>query len=121
MSCRLFFDEHVPQDIADALRNAGHEALSARDAGMLGEDDDVLLEFATRQGRVFLTAGYSDFARLSVGWNREGKDFPGIVLMRLPRADYSPGEYVAHIEQHITPEPSRLQNSLTWLPLLLEE
>ena len=85
---------------------------------MLGADDDVLLAFATEQGRVFLSADYSDFPRISIQWNHEGRDFPGIVLVKPAGARYSPGDVVARIERHITPDPVRLQNSLTWLPPL---
>ncbi len=83
---------------------------------MLGASDDVLLSFATEQERVFISSDYRDFIRLSVEWNQEGRYFPGIVLVEYGGTEYSPGEMVARIEQHITPDPARLQNSLTWLP-----
>jgi hypothetical protein len=85
---------------------------------MLGASDDTLLRYAAEQGRVLLSADYRDFVRLSIEWNWQGKDFPGIVLVRLPRSEYSPGQFVASVEQHITPDIARLQNSLTWLPPL---
>lgn len=108
----------MPLDIAEALRRSGHEALSVREAGLLGASDDRLLRFATEQGRVFISSNYRDFARLSRERNQAGRDFPGIVLVWRSGAEYSPGEIVARIEQHITPDPARLANSLTWLPPL---
>jgi hypothetical protein len=92
--------------------------LAVRDVGLLGAADDVLLSFAAAQGRVLISSDYRDFTRLSLEWNQEGRGFPGIVLERRRGPGYGSGGIVARIEQHITPNPSRLQNSLTWLPLL---
>jgi predicted nuclease of predicted toxin-antitoxin system len=118
VTCRLFLDQHIPLNIAEALRGSGHEALSVREAGLLGASDDLLLRFAAEQGRVFISSDYRDFARLSREWNQEARDFPGIVLVWRGESEYNPGEVVARVEQHITSDPTRLQNSLTWLPLL---
>jgi predicted nuclease of predicted toxin-antitoxin system len=106
-------------EIANVLRRSGHDAQTVRDAGLLGQDDSLLLGYATGQGRVLLTADYGDFYRLSLEWNAVGREFPGIVLVRLPKSAYSISEMVARIEQHITADPDRLENSLTWLPPLL--
>jgi predicted nuclease of predicted toxin-antitoxin system len=113
-----FLDQHLSLSIAEALRSSGHDAQSVREAGLLGASDDTLLSFTTEQEQVFLSADYRDFIRLSIEWNQEGKLFPGIVLVRLPKSEYSLEDLVARIEQHITPDPARLQNSLTWLPPL---
>jgi len=118
MTCRIFLDEHISPYIAEALRRFGHDALSVREAGLLGASDDALLSIAVEQGRVFISSDYRDFARLCREWNEEGRDFPGIVLMDREGSENSPGEMVARIERHITSDPARLQNSLTWLPLL---
>jgi predicted nuclease of predicted toxin-antitoxin system len=118
VSCRIFLDENLSPAIAETLRRLGHDSLSAHEVGMLGVLDDALLGFAAEQGRVFISSDYGDFARLSIEWNEAGRDFPGIVLVKQVSAEISPGEIVARIEQHITPDPARLQNSLTWLPPL---
>ena len=118
MTCRILLDQHIPLAVAEALRGSGHEALSVLDANLLGALDDTLLGFATEQGRVFISSNYRDFIRLPRVWNQEGRDFPGIVLVKHKGPEYDPGDIVARIEQHITTDPSRLQNSLTWLPPL---
>ena len=118
MTCRIFLDQHLPLSIAEALRRSGHEALAVREAGLLGASDDLLLGFAAERRQVFVSSDYWDLIQLSREWNQEGRDFPGIVLVWRGESEYSPGALVARIEQHITPDPARLQNSLTWLPSL---
>ena len=85
---------------------------------MLGMLDEPLLAFAAEQGRMFISGDYRDFARLSIEWNEAGRSFPGIVLMKRGEGEKNPRQIVVRIEQHVTPDPARLQNSLTWLPPL---
>jgi hypothetical protein len=89
-----------------------------REASLLGASDDALLSFAAEQGRMFISSNYGDFVQLSLEWNEGGRNFPGIVLVWRGESEYSPGEVAARIEQHVTPDPARLQNSLNWLPPL---
>ena len=118
MTCRIFLDQNLTLSIAVALRRSGHDALAAQEANLLGASDNTLLRIAVGQRRVFLTADYRDFVRLSLEWNEQGRDFPGIVLVTPTGARYMAGEIVARVEQHITADAARLQNSLTWLPAL---
>lgn len=51
---RLYLDEDVSVDIVNNLRNRGFDVLCARDVAMLGQDDDIQLEFAISQGRALV-------------------------------------------------------------------
>jgi hypothetical protein len=75
---------------------------------------------AAAEDRVLISADLRDFSRLVVEWNSAGRAFPGVVLMALKNPS-SASVVARRIEQHITPDPSRLQNSLTWLPPLEEQ
>jgi predicted nuclease of predicted toxin-antitoxin system len=115
MSCRLLLDEHLPPFITLSLAARGHDALTAQEAGLQSTPDDVIMEWAMAQGRVILTEDRRDFPRLVIEWNALGKNFRGVVLLN--RGSFGRvRDLVRSIEQHITPDLTRLQNSLTWLP-----
>jgi len=52
---KFFMDEHVPLAVTRGLRRRGVDVLTAQEANMLDQDDDVLLLFATNQERVMFT------------------------------------------------------------------
>jgi hypothetical protein len=60
---RFYLDEHVPRAVAEGLRRRGADALTSREAGMLGAEDERQLAFAQQNGRVFVTHD-ADFLRL---------------------------------------------------------
>ena len=117
MSCRLILDEHLDPFMASVLQDRGHDALTIVGAGLRSARDEAIMEWAFAQNRVILTEDRRDFPRLVREWNALGRNFPGVVL--LSRGSFSRIESLSRsIEQHITADPDRLQNSLTWLPRL---
>jgi predicted nuclease of predicted toxin-antitoxin system len=48
-------DENVPDSVATLLREAGHDVALARDEGLVGADDDRLLQVASAEHRVLVT------------------------------------------------------------------
>ena len=60
---KFYLDEHVPHAVAEGPRRRGVDALTSREAGMLGADDARQLAFAQQTGRVFVTRD-ADFLRL---------------------------------------------------------
>jgi hypothetical protein len=121
MICRLLLDEHIAPFLASLLRASGHDALSIHVADLLHADDEVIMEFAATQDRIILTNDLRDFPRLVREWNQTGRSFPGVVTFRREGPGYRPRNLITRIEQHITPDPARLQSSLTWLPPLQEQ
>lgn len=71
---RYFTDEHVAPAIAVGLRKRGIDTLTVADAGLLGADDEELLEFVRAEKRVIVTQD-RDFLRIAT---RE-EDSPGVV------------------------------------------
>ena len=48
-------DENLPQEVAEELRGAGHDAETVVDEGLRGSPDPLILDRAKREGRVLLT------------------------------------------------------------------
>ncbi len=117
MTCRILFDEHILPKVAVLLRERGdHRPVTVQEVGLRGYTDERLLEYAASQEYILLTANYRDFARLATEWNSQGRDFPGIVFVSRRSPDYEAQLLVQRIEQHISDDPQRLKNSVTWLP-----
>jgi hypothetical protein len=75
---RLYLDEHVPQAIIQGLRLRGVEFLTAKDDGLAGFPDAVILDRATTIGHVVYT---QDAEMLEEATRRgsEGVPFAGVV------------------------------------------
>jgi len=52
---RLFLDQMIDRDVAEALRATGHDVESAAHAGLARADDLEILEYCTKQDRVLVT------------------------------------------------------------------
>lgn len=62
---RFLIDNALSPEVAAHLRAAGHEAIHVRDRGLAEAEDEVLLDLATAEGRVIITAD-TDFGGLLV-------------------------------------------------------
>ena len=67
---RFHLDHNVSRRIAELLRNAGHDVVTARELGLEEADDDVHLLAALRDDRVFVTHNGHDFILLHYAWRR---------------------------------------------------
>lgn len=65
-------------ELAQWLRGEDHDAVHARDLSMRRTPDSEILQFATRDGRVVITADL-DFPRLLASVGSTG---PGLILLR---------------------------------------
>jgi predicted nuclease of predicted toxin-antitoxin system len=77
---RLYLDEDVHPDLADANRKAGFDCQNAIEAQMRGRTDEDQLEHAAAQGRCLLSFNVADFVGLAVEWARDSKPHAGIVV-----------------------------------------
>jgi hypothetical protein len=84
---RFYFDQHVPEAVSRALHRRGIDVLTTQQAGRCGESDQEQLEFATAQGRVFVTFD-DDFLRIAA----RGIHHNGIAFSSASR--YTVGELV---------------------------
>jgi predicted nuclease of predicted toxin-antitoxin system len=60
---KLLLDENLSPQHAATLREQGHDAVSASEAGLAGEPDDRVRAFAIETGRVLVTLD-ADFANI---------------------------------------------------------
>jgi hypothetical protein len=76
----FFTDEDVYAAVAAGLRNAGLDAISAPEAGRLGQSDESQLAWAADQGRVLVTFNVAHFSALHSTWFGQGRQHSGIVV-----------------------------------------
>jgi predicted nuclease of predicted toxin-antitoxin system len=79
---RLYLDEDIYPDLAEAIRQSGFDCQSATEAGKLGRTDEEQLEYAASQGRCILTFNVPDFAVLAQQWALTGKQHAGILVTK---------------------------------------
>src|SRR5437899_314092 len=73
-----YADEHVKSAITAGLRRRGMDVVTVQERGQDGQDDEVLLQTATAEGRLMLTND-EDFLRIHADWMAAGKSHAGIV------------------------------------------
>ena len=80
MKPRLYLDEDVNPRLADLLRQAGYDVLSARDVGALGETDRQQFERARSSGRAIFSYNYYDFEVIARSEADAGRPHFGIIV-----------------------------------------
>jgi len=76
---RLVLDQNVRIEVADALRNDGHDVLRASETNLARRDDQALFLWAREHERTVVTFD-EDFAERAY-WNRD--PHAGVVRLRL--------------------------------------
>jgi predicted nuclease of predicted toxin-antitoxin system len=80
---RFLIDENLPSEIAEMLRELGHDAVTVWDIGLQRAPDVRLNEFAIREGRVIVTRDL-DFPL------RREPSAPGLIIFRTSRNAFKP-------------------------------
>ena len=81
----LKIDENLPIEVAAVLRDAGHDAMTVLDQGMVGEPDSKLAAICKTEGRIMVTLDL-DFSDIRA---YPPSEYPGIVVIR-PRSQAKP-------------------------------
>jgi len=76
---KFLVDEAVSWMVAQALEEAGHDAVHVRDVGLSAADDQAVLDRAAAEGRVIVTQG-TDFGTILMS---AGAPSASVVLLRL--------------------------------------
>ena len=77
---KIFVDEDVHDGLAAALRRAGFDAISAREAGRKEVPDPQQLEFAISQSRAILSFNMVDYEVLAEQYFVESREHFGIIV-----------------------------------------
>ena len=77
---RFLMDEDVYGAVAPALRRAGIDAVSTREANRGGESDESQINWAASESRVLLTFNVRHFAELHALRMTKGEHHAGIVV-----------------------------------------
>ena len=119
---RLLLDEHYAKQIAEQLREHGHDVVSVQErAELAGLLDEELFQLLPAQQRAILTENWSDFSRLIERAVAEGTTHYGVVFTsrrRLPRSRNTIGLYVRVLDDFLRRHPAEdaILNSFRWLP-----
>ena len=76
-------DENLPVEVAEVLRDAGHDAVTVVEEGLGGREDEAIAGACRREGRVLVTldVGFADIRGYPPG------DYKGLMVLRLRRQD----------------------------------
>jgi predicted nuclease of predicted toxin-antitoxin system len=84
----FLFDQHVPVAVSNGLRLREVNVLTAFEDGSSALEDEALLARATALGRVLVTQD-EDFLGIAIEWQRDGRDFAGIVYAHQLRVGWA--------------------------------
>lgn len=76
---RFKVDENLPSEVAELLKNAGHDAMTVYQQEMAGIQDPELISICKKESRVLLTLDL-DFSNIRT---YPPEDYMGIIVLRL--------------------------------------
>lgn len=107
---RLFLDQNVRIEVAQSLRDDGHEVVHALEANLDRREDEVLFRWAVEHRMTIVTFDV-DFAERAY-WRRE----PHHGVLRLRLEPQTPAHVVPILRRFLASwPPDRLQNALAIL------
>jgi len=118
---RVLLDEMLDREIAERLRDRGHDVRAVQEEATLrGLSDDARLRAAAARDAVLVTDNVADFARLHAQFLAEGEDHAGLLLASpstFPRSKRTVGLWVQALDTvlvELGPNAS-LGNDCHWL------
>lgn len=76
-------DENMPVEVAELLKQAGHDAITVSEQNLIGISDTNLAVLCQKEKRIIITLD-TDFTDIRT---YPPSNFPGIIVMRLNRQD----------------------------------
>ena len=109
---KILIDEDVWTGLAEALRQAGYDAISVSELGRKGLSDEEQLAYAVVEGRAVITHNIQDFAPLAEIHFQRSLPHAGIIVAR----QFEKGELLRRttaLLEAVTPEA--LANTLRFI------
>lgn len=106
---RLALDHHYSPVIAERLRDAGHDVVTAAERGWEREDDESLLARCAAEGRALMTNDVGDFVLIARDWSAQGRAHAGLIFTAdrsMPRGRAAIGRYVAALTRVLLAHPA---------------
>lgn len=84
MTFRLLADEDFDNDIVRGLllRHPELDMVRVQDSGLAGEEDPVVLEWASQDGRLILTHDFNTMLECAYARVEAGDPMPGVIAIR---------------------------------------
>jgi predicted nuclease of predicted toxin-antitoxin system len=83
---RALLDEQLSPQIAELLRQAGHDVVAVIEReDLAGRSDRVVFEVAAGEQRAVITNNINDFRPLAAEWLAQGKTHAGLILLPAAR------------------------------------
>jgi len=102
---RLYMDEDsMDSDLVRALRVRGVDALTAYDAGLIGQSDLKQLLYAAANGRALYSFNVADFMKMHDAYLKRGGHHAGIILAQQQR--YNVGEQMRRLLRLVGTKPA---------------
>jgi len=116
---RFLFDEHVNARALPQLQAHGMDVVHVGDVGLSGAGDDVLFDWARRNGRIIVTRNYQDFVPLVVAAVERELSFPGVLFYPRSLSHADVGGHVKALEDWVERARARggnpIRDSFGWL------
>jgi hypothetical protein len=119
---RLLLDEHYSREIAEQLRDRGHDAVAVKErADLIAIGDAELFTLMAAERRAILTENVGDFMPLVQGAAAAGEAHFGVVFTShgsMPRSKAAIGLYVRVLDKFLAARRAEdaLLNQTSWLP-----
>ena len=99
---RFKVDESLHIEVADLLREQGHDALTVFDQGLRGRDDHDIADMCRSENRVLLSLDL-DFSNILMF---PPENYPGLIVLRLrSRGRAAVRRIVTRVTDHLNKEP----------------
>ena len=83
---RALLDEQLSPQIAELLRQAGHDVVAVIEReDLAGRSDRVVFEVAAFEARAVITNNIKDFRPLAAEWLAQGRTHGGLILLPAAR------------------------------------
>ncbi|HLF04995.1 MAG TPA: DUF5615 family PIN-like protein [Dehalococcoidia bacterium] len=111
LGVRVYLDENIDLQVAEALQARGYDATHAFTEGNRRFPDEDHLLYAAAQGRALVTHNFADYARLHLNFIQRGERHAGIILV--PVRPIS--ELIPRLGRHLdTVSPAQQHGNLLW-------